>query len=85
MSRSVFSEPHQELRAALKAARLEAGLGQAELATRLQKPQSFLSKIERGERTLDVIEFLIVARAIGVDGTEIIRKVATRLPSDARL
>jgi len=66
-------------------ARRGAGLPQTELAERLGKPQSFVSKIERGERRLDVVEFLLVARAIGVDGLRIIADVAAELPGDPRL
>jgi transcriptional regulator with XRE-family HTH domain len=40
----------------LKAARLAAGMTQAETAKRLGRPQSFVSKCESGERRVDVIE-----------------------------
>jgi transcriptional regulator with XRE-family HTH domain len=40
---------------------------QAALAARLNRPQSFVSKYERGERRLDVVEFGEVARALGID------------------
>lgn len=43
---------------------LSAGITQVELAERLGKPQSFGSKVERGERRLDVIEFCQVAEAL---------------------
>ena len=39
---------------------------QQELAERLGKPQSFVSKIERGDRRLDVVEFVRVAKALGI-------------------
>ncbi|MGO8671667.1 MAG: helix-turn-helix domain-containing protein [Capsulimonadaceae bacterium] len=51
-------------------ARKQAGLTQAELADRLSRPQSYVSKYERGERRLDVIEFFDVASAIGIDPFE---------------
>ena len=51
----------------LIAARHAKGLTQATLAARLGKPQSYVAKYENGERRLDVIEFLDVAAAIGVD------------------
>lgn len=57
------------------AARKEAKLTQETLAKSLKKPQSFVAKYENGERRLDVIEFLLVTRVIGVDPCEIIRKV----------
>jgi transcriptional regulator with XRE-family HTH domain len=40
---------------------------QEELASRLKKPQSFVSKYENGERRLDAIELLAVLKALGVD------------------
>ena len=56
-------------------ARVSASLTQAGLAERLSRPQSFVSKYERGERRLDVIEFLEVAKAIGVDAIWLIKKL----------
>lgn len=43
---------------------------QAQLAARLDRPQSFVAKYEGGERRLDVIEFMEVAEAIGFDPAE---------------
>ena len=48
-------------------ARKRAGLTQVCLADRLGRPQSFVSKYERGERRLDVIEYCEVCRALGID------------------
>jgi len=56
-------------------ARKGAGLSQADLAERLGKPQSFVSKFERGERRLDVVEFRQVADAIGIEPLRFLRKV----------
>ena len=50
-----------------------AGITQQELAKRLKKPQSFVSKYENGERRLDVVEFLEVATALGFDGHALLR------------
>lgn len=58
---------HQRLRELLIEARKAAELTQAEVSKRLRRPQSFVSKYERGERRLDVVEFAQVARAIGLD------------------
>ena len=85
MPRSVFSESYGVLLRVLIDARQKAGLRQTELADRLGKPQSFVSKIERGERRLDLVEFLIVARAIGADETALISMVAKSIPLDATL
>jgi transcriptional regulator with XRE-family HTH domain len=60
------------LRRLLAQARQNAGLTQVALAKKLGRPQSFVSKFERGERRLDVIEFLDVARALNVDPARIV-------------
>lgn len=85
MAKSLFSEPYGELLRALVVARKGAGLRQIELAERLGKPQSFVSKIERGERRLDVVEMIVVARAIGVDEIQFIGELAKRVPKGARI
>jgi transcriptional regulator with XRE-family HTH domain len=46
----------------LRQARVEAGLTQVEVAKRLHRPQSFVSKIESGERRVDVVELTEIAR-----------------------
>ena len=46
----------------LREARAEAGLTQAEVAQRLRKPQSFVSKNETGERRVDIVELADLAR-----------------------
>ena len=48
--------------------RTKAGLSQEALAKRLGRPQSYVSKFERGERRLDVIEFFEVMSALKADG-----------------
>jgi transcriptional regulator with XRE-family HTH domain len=46
----------------LRAARLEAGFTQTEAARRLSKPQTFISKIELGERRVDIVELHHIAK-----------------------
>ncbi len=48
-------------------AREQAGLTQAELAKKIKKPQSYISKIERNERRIDLLEFIALCDALGVD------------------
>jgi transcriptional regulator with XRE-family HTH domain len=59
--------------ALLVKARKTAGLTQQNVARRLKKPQSFVAKYERGERRLDVVEFVAITRAIGADPVHILR------------
>jgi len=49
----------------LRRARRESGLTQAEAAQRLNRPQSYLSKCESGERRVDVIELVAFADLYG--------------------
>jgi transcriptional regulator with XRE-family HTH domain len=60
----------------LKRARLDAKLTQAELAERLDRPQSYVAKYENGERKVEVVEFVQISAAIGCDPLEIIGAVA---------
>lgn len=60
-------DDYAKLREQFIQARKSAGLTQVDLADRLGRPQSFVSKYERGERRLDVIEFCEVCRALGVN------------------
>lgn len=53
--------------AALASIRKNAGIRQTDLASRLGRPQSFVSKYENRERLLDVAEFVEVARAMNAD------------------
>ena len=59
----------------LVTARVSTGLTQQDVAKRLTKPQSFVSKYESGERRLDVVEFLLVARALGLEPLKLLKKV----------
>ena len=56
MSKSVYSKDYKEIIERLKKARVEADLSQQAVAHKLGKPQSYISKIESGERRLDVAE-----------------------------
>jgi transcriptional regulator with XRE-family HTH domain len=75
MAKSAFSLKAEQLRALLVEAREKRGLSQADVASRLGKPQSFVSKYERGERRLDVIEFLEVAEALEVSPVNILKRL----------
>lgn len=61
-----YSPRYGRFRELLREIRMEAGLTQVELAEKLGKPQSYVSKAELGERRLDFIETLDFCRACGV-------------------
>lgn len=73
--RSLHSPHYRQFAAVLVQARLDAGVTQQELAAQLRKPQSYVSKVERCERRLDVPEFIQFVRALGRDPAALLRDV----------
>lgn len=59
-------------------ARINADVTQQQLADRLKKPQSFVAKYEGGERRLDLIELLAIARALDFDPIKMVREIAAQ-------
>ena len=59
--------------------RAKADLTQEKLAKRLKRPQSFIAKYEGGERRIDVVEFVAIAKAMGADPIEILRAFIRRM------
>lgn len=62
---SAFPDEYRRFLKKLKAARLEAGLNQVDVAKRLKEPQSFVSKFETGERRIDPVELRHLAQLYG--------------------
>jgi transcriptional regulator with XRE-family HTH domain len=79
IGKSVHSPEHRAFRALMVEAREKAGLTQHVLAKRLGKPQSFVAKYETGERRLDIIEFIIISRAIKVDPARLLRTLIKKV------
>lgn len=73
--KSTYSGPYQALLARIRAARKARGITQEEVARRLGKPQSYVSKAELGERRLDVVEFLQFVRAIEGEPLAVLREL----------
>ena len=67
-------QKYEYLRSELKKARVAGKLLQLDLAQKLRKPQSFISKVESGERNLDVIELLSYTTALGIDPSKWIKR-----------
>src|SRR5262249_20746240 len=63
---------------------LEAARGevtQEELAARLRKPQSFISSYERGQRRIDLLEYLQIAAALKFDPVKLFAEIARKMPA----
>lgn len=73
--KSLRSRTHRALRIVLVQARKDARLSQQELAKRLRRSQSFVAKIEGGERRVDLVEFIEIARALGREPNELLSRV----------
>jgi transcriptional regulator with XRE-family HTH domain len=57
---------------------LKLWLLQADLAKRLKKPQSYISKVESGERNLDVIEFMTYCQALELDPSKWLKRLSDK-------
>lgn len=56
MSRTTYSEKYKSVIEKLKKVRIQNGWTQETVSEKLGRPQSYISKIERGERRLDIVE-----------------------------
>jgi transcriptional regulator with XRE-family HTH domain len=79
MRKSIHSAQYAQLLQLLLDARTSAGVTQVQLARKLRTTQSAVSKIERGERRLDVVELHAWCRAIGVSFREFAEDLDKRL------
>lgn len=73
---------YRALRACLKEMRKKSGLTQIQLAEAIGADQSDISKIERGERRLDVVELIYVCRALGITTEAFIAALEGHLEGD---
>ncbi len=78
MTSSLSNPKYEKFRKLLIEYRLKQGTTQTELAERLGRHQSFVSKYENGERRLDLIEFLDIASTLGIDPLDFIKELLTR-------
>lgn len=71
----LYAQRYEKLRQALRKTRRQAGLTQVELAERLEKGQSYVSKVERGEQYMDVLEFILWCEACETAPGKVIAKI----------
>jgi len=79
MSRSIYSSHYQNLCRLLIEERKGRGLTQIDVAQRLRRPQSYVSKYESGERKISVIDLIEIARAIGFDVGKFVRQLDAQI------
>lgn len=74
--KSIHSSSYELFLRRLAALRVEKECTQAELGLRLGKPQSYVSKVESGERRIDVVEFVYWAKALEVDASKLVKELS---------
>lgn len=79
MAKSLHTPEYEYFRSLIVAAREKSGLTQADVAARLGRHQSFVSKYESGERRLDVVEMVLICIALGVEPQAIVVEVHARI------
>jgi transcriptional regulator with XRE-family HTH domain len=62
MNKVIYSKEHKYITERLKKARAEAGLNQMTVARLLGRTQSYVSKVESGQRQVDIVELKLFAR-----------------------
>lgn len=67
MQKSIYTEEYRTLLRLLREARERAGITQVELAGILGQSQSFVSKVESGDRRLDLVQLHIILNALEAD------------------
>jgi len=70
--KSLFDEPYIRIVDRLIARRLEIGMTQAELGTAFGEDQSFISRVERRQRRIDVWEFVQLCRALNLEPSTVL-------------
>lgn len=84
MAKSLFTREYREFAELLREKRLEAGLTQVELAERSAFPQSYISKFERGELRVDVVQLDKLCRAMNVDLADFAKAYRERIDRKKR-
>ncbi|QPZ92586.1 helix-turn-helix domain-containing protein [Thioclava atlantica] len=75
MPKTLGDQRHDALIRYLIEKRSEAGLKQVELAERMKVYQSFIARLESGQRRVDVVELVKLGEVLGFDPTEIVDRL----------
>lgn len=79
MEKSIYTTEYVVLVELLRELREKADVSQVEMAERLETSQSFVTKYERGERRLDIIQLRTICQALGRPLTDVVRELERRL------
>lgn len=84
LEKSLYTSEHRIVTELLREIRLEAGLTQIQLAESLEQSQSFVSKYERGDRRLDIVQLRTVCQAVGITLAEFVTRMEKGITAKRR-
>src|ERR1044071_3504475 len=84
MDKSIYTREYGAVLRLLRQARIEAGVTQVELAKKLRQTQSFVSKIEVGDRRLDIIQLRTICLALGISLGEFVSRIEREISKAKR-
>ena len=73
MAKSIYSEDQKKLVKKIYEARINSGLSQIQAATKLGKSQSYISKLESGQLSIDIVELKALSKVYKVDAEDLIK------------
>ena len=79
MDKSIYTREYAAVLRVLRAARAEAGITQVSLAEQIDETQSYVSKVERGELRLDIVQLRTICRALGLSLPEFVERLEREL------
>ncbi len=72
---SIYAKEYQLVITLFKTTRISKGITQGQLADALGRPQSFIAKVENGERRLDIVESVHLSQLLGIEPEFMINKI----------
>ncbi|MDP8163294.1 helix-turn-helix transcriptional regulator [Pasteurella skyensis] len=72
--KTIYKEKYQKIIQYLISTRKKKGITQQQIANKLDKPQSYIAKIERCERKLDILEFIELCEAMNTSPITILQE-----------
>ena len=81
VTKSLHSQTYRKLTELLVQARRKSGLTQQQVADALKTHQSYVAKVEGGERRIDVVEFMEMTKALGLVPSTLLKKLEATLPA----
>ena len=82
MEKSIYTKDYGIFLDCLRQARKAAGITQEQLAEKIGTTQSVVSKFERGERRIDVVELRVICKATGISLVEFVKTMESSIEAN---